>query len=111
MVSLVLESGGYRVATATDGADALARIDRDGEIALVLLDLMMPRMDGEQFLRNHRAGAHAHVPVVIMSGHGGAWQKFTELRADGYLRKPVDLDELLGAVGRFLDGESRLKMP
>jgi len=68
---------------------------------VILLDLMMPRMDGEEFLRHLRASAHAAIPVVVMSGHGAAHRKAGELSANGCLAKPIDLDELLATVRRF----------
>jgi CheY-like chemotaxis protein len=107
MVAMLLASAGYRVITARDGLDAMAQLQRDGRIALIVLDLMMPRMDGEQFLLTLRAGKHAHIPVVIMSGHGAAWEKARELCANGCLTKPVDLDDLMETVARLASSSAK----
>jgi CheY-like chemotaxis protein len=102
MLRMVLEGGGYQVATAKDGADALDHLNGGDLVGLILLDLMMPVLDGEQFLRAHRSSVRSDIPVVIVSGHGDARDIARTLGANGYLRKPVELDELLLTVGRFM---------
>ena len=101
MMSMALESRGYEVATARDGLDALQQVRSEAPPSLIVLDLMMPRMDGEQFLRTLRAGERERIPVVIMSGHITAESTARELHASGTLRKPVDLEELVRAVERY----------
>ena len=96
--TLVLESHGYRVAAAKDGLDALEMLESNGSPCVILLDLMMPRMDGEQFLKALRASDNAHIPVVLMSGHSEALHIASQLSADALLRKPVDMDILLKTV-------------
>lgn len=95
--ALALESNGYRVATAKDGLDAMETLKRNG-IGVILLDLMMPRMDGEQFLRALRAGANARIPVIIMTGDTTALEVARELSADALVQKPVDVDVLLKTI-------------
>ena len=102
IVRLSLEAGGYRVTTAVDGLEAWQHLSASTLPSLILLDLMMPRMDGEEFMKTLRASPQASIPVVIMSGHSAANEKAEELRANGYLIKPVDLAELLGTVRRTL---------
>jgi phosphoserine phosphatase RsbU/P len=102
LLMAVLQRGGFpNVGTAEDGVDALAKIEESAP-DLILLDLMMPRMDGEQFLQTLRASARASIPVVIVSGHTAATAKARELRADGCLAKPLELDDLLATVERFV---------
>jgi CheY-like chemotaxis protein len=100
--TLILQSKGYRVAAARDGLDALEILERIGGAGLILLDLMMPRMDGEQFLKRLRASDKAHIPVVLMSGHSAASEIARKVGADALLCKPVDLDILLKTVRKFL---------
>jgi len=100
--TLVLESHGYRVAAAKDGLDALEMLESNGSPCVILLDLMMPRMDGEQFLKALRASDKGHIPVVLMSGHSEASDMARELLADALLCKPVDLDVLLKTVGELI---------
>ena len=100
-----LESRGYRVAAATDGKTALAKLE-EVHPALVLLDVMMPGMDGWQVCRtikNHPD--FASVRVVMVTAKGGFEDKFEGMRsgADDYVVKPVDLAELAEKVRRNLD--------
>jgi CheY-like chemotaxis protein len=93
----VLESAGYSVVTAADGKDALACLANMDPPGLILLDLMMPIMSGQEFLvARRRHDALACVPVVIMS----AWRRDAERErgAQGFLAKPVDVDVLLRVV-------------
>src|SRR5215467_13475789 len=80
VLRLFLQIDGYRVTTATDGVDALEQLKKTCERpSLILLDLMMPRMDGEQFMKTLRAGPFADIPVVIMSGYREAGAKTRQL--------------------------------
>jgi CheY-like chemotaxis protein len=98
---LLLEADGYPVITASDGLDAQEKIAGHLHPALILLDLMMPRMDGEQFLGQLRATHDSSVPVVIMSGHGVLSEGAAHYAVQGSLTKPIDLDDLLNTVHRF----------
>jgi CheY-like chemotaxis protein len=102
MLRLVLEANGYRVATAADGLEAWEHLADNWQPALIILDLMMPRMDGEHFLKKLRASSQSGISVVVMSGQPGAIQKARELKADGSLIKPVELDDFLQTVERFI---------
>ncbi len=96
----ILEMSDYKVKTATNGAEALAQI-RSEQPAAVLLDLMMPVMDGWEFLRRCRCGPPcAGVPVAIMSAaHDAA--SATSLGAQAYLPKPFEIDAVLDVVDRL----------
>ncbi len=99
-----LESRGYVVAEASDGRAALAKVE-EIKPALVLLDVMMPGMDGWQVCRtikNHPD--HAAIKVVMVTAKGGFEDKFEGLRsgADDYVVKPVDFGDLLTKVERNL---------
>ena len=98
---LLLEADGYAVETARDGQDAWDQIQGHVRPALILLDLMMPRMDGEQFLGLLRAAHDSSVPVVIMSGHGASAEKAVQYAASACLAKPIDLDDLMDTVHRI----------
>jgi CheY-like chemotaxis protein len=94
----VLEEAGYCVSTAVNGRDA---IDRLSALApqLILLDLMMPVMNGVEFLAALRQHATlSATPVVVVS----AWPKEAQaVDAQGFLAKPVHLSALLSIVQRF----------
>ena len=95
----VLADAGYRVETAGNGALALDRLRRGGAPALVLLDLMMPVMDGWQ-LRGHMQADPAlrDIPVIVIT----ASREVRELPCAERLLKPVPFEDLLGAVARVL---------
>ena len=96
-LSLALEDEGYSVQTATNGQEALDKVRRDPPDA-ILLDLMMPTMDGWCFLTARRTlSARCQVPVLVMSAAGGSHMA-RELGAGGFLAKPFDLDAMLGKV-------------
>jgi CheY-like chemotaxis protein len=93
----ILEGEGYRVARARHGLEALERVEAERP-SLVLLDLMMPVMDGASFanaLRQRRM--ERPVPVVVISADGNP-QKAQAVGAQGYLAKPFDIDALLSQV-------------
>jgi len=95
---MILEASGYQVIEAADGAEGL-QLMRDHQPALVLLDLMMPGVDGFQFRALQRQEPRlSAIPVVVISGGGGVAEKAKELGVAGYLVKPFELHHLLAAV-------------
>ena len=92
MVKLALRSEGYEVATAANGAEALAAIDRRPPAAM-LLDIRMPVLDGRQVARRLREQGR-WVPTVVMTAEEAAEQECREIGADGCLPKPFSLDDL-----------------
>jgi two-component system chemotaxis response regulator CheY len=95
----VLESAGRTVVQAVDGLDALSKLEHLDRPCLILLDLLMPRMDGLEFL--HRLRQHPHAPefpVLVISAHGHAAAAEHYPGVLGTLRKPFDLVQLLSWV-------------
>jgi CheY-like chemotaxis protein len=101
VIKTFLEADGYCVNVANDGSEALRQLQNGGKPALIFLDLMMPRMDGEQFVKKLRRSKFAKTPVVILSGYSVAKEKADELGAVCCLMKPVEIDDLLNTVRRF----------
>jgi chemosensory pili system protein ChpA (sensor histidine kinase/response regulator) len=102
VTSIVLELRGYHVEVASDGVEALERLSHGTPPMVVLLDMMMPRLDGEGFVAAVREKpGMSDVPIVLLSGHQDARQKAVDLHAAGFLAKPFMLDELLAVVRRF----------
>lgn len=94
------------VTYARHGVEALEHIARDGEPALVLLDINMPVMDGLEFLDElGRRGMRERVPVVIVSTEDKEADilRGLEAGARGYLRKPFSPDELLSIIRQVVD--------
>jgi CheY-like chemotaxis protein len=102
-LALLLQIGGYTTAEAADGREALAYLRSHEPPRLVLLDLMMPVMDGWEFLRERRKDpALAAIPVVLFTAAGGleapaVWA----LGANDVLHKPANPDDLLATAGRY----------
>jgi len=102
-MSDTLEAEGYRVQLAEDGLDALAKLRAGGTRPnLILLDLMMPNMDGCGFCAAKRQDPElSSIPVVIVSADSRVSQKAAELGVAGSLAKPVRIAELVAAIERF----------
>lgn len=97
----VLEEEGYRVTTAGDGREALERLNEGPLPHLIVLDLMMPGMDGVQFRAEQiRRRAWSAIPLVVLSADAHTHEVARDLGARECLRKPVDLVDLLAAVQR-----------
>ncbi len=100
VIQTILELHGYRVLTARDGADALAQLRAGVRPSVIILDLIMPRMNGMQFRDEQtRDPALRTIPVVVLTGDGRVAAKAATLGVEG-LRKPVELHVLLDTVGR-----------
>ena len=100
----LLSAEGYEVRVATNGQEALDQLRACAQLpALILLDLMMPVKDGPAFreeqLRDVRL---AKVPVVIMTADAHIEEKQARMRAHAAIRKPFDVDLLLGILAQTL---------
>jgi CheY-like chemotaxis protein len=99
----VLEEAGYQVIEARDGREALAELRRTRP-GLVLLDVMMPDMDGYQFRAEQRATPDlADVPVVILSA-GRPPARGSELGSDRFVQKPITARQLIELVAEYIGG-------
>jgi two-component system cell cycle response regulator DivK len=102
----VLRATGYRTLEATTGAQALMLASEHGP-ALVLMDIRLPDMDGVEALSRLRMDQRtASIPVLAVTAQAmkGDSERFKEAGFDGYLSKPVDIDELLMIVGQHCGG-------
>jgi CheY-like chemotaxis protein len=105
MLARFLELEGFNVESAENGKLALERLGRGTHACVILLDLMMPVMDGWQFRQAQAQDeALANIPVIVVSAAGR--DRIERIDADAYLSKPVDLEELLGCVIQFCRPES-----
>jgi len=98
----VIEDEGYRVLTAKDGEAALDFL-RSGETpCMILLDLKMPGMDGKEFRNRQIADPRfAGIPVVGFTGAWNGQEAASRLALSSYLRKPVNLHQLLETVAHY----------
>jgi len=100
----LLQTHGYRVATAADGLEALQLLEEGHTPALLIVDVEMPDMDGMELLRRMRADARfQHLPVVMLTAHaaGPVSQKAIDMGAQAFLTKPYSPQELLAQVRRY----------
>lgn len=99
-----LADAGYEVLAAEDGLDALDVLRSEPAApGVILLDLMMPRMNGVQFQEEiARSDAWAQIPIVVISADSQGRARATEMGAKAYLRKPMRLNELYDTVARAL---------
>jgi len=95
----ILRREGYDVVAVGDGQEALEMVRRETP-ALILLDLMMPVMDGFEFrVRQMQDPALAGIPIIVLSGGWDVQRKAATLGASACLQKPVDPSRLLAMVG------------
>ena len=105
-MALLLRSAGYTTTEAADGRAALALLHQQAPLPrLIFLDLMMPVMDGWQFLRERRKEPRlAAVPVVLFTAAGGLdYSALGAMGANDVLAKPASPDELLAAAERYCE--------
>ncbi len=102
VVGLVLEQVGCHVRMAADGYQALQAVER-AMPDLIILDVMMPRMDGCTFADEFKAKHSAQTPIVLLSSEVDVERRALEIGAVGWLRKPFDFDKLVAVVNRFLN--------
>ena len=95
VLQVMLDLKGYRSAVASNGSEALAWLRLNQVPCLILLDLMMPVMNGWQFVEQSRAEGFGSVPIVLMTAFQVDLQLGIKLPI---LRKPIDFDELMRTV-------------
>ncbi len=104
-LSSVLERRGMEVLTATTGSEAIAILESTPGVAIVLMDIMMPEMDGYQTMQVIRAKASfRRLPIIALTAKAmkGDREKCLEAGASDYLAKPVNTEQLLSALRIWL---------
>lgn len=98
----LLNDSGYDVVCAENGREALEYLAGAPPPCVVLLDLMMPVMNGWEFRAEQSKNDRiSDIPVVVVTADGRADLKALALGVDDYLRKPIQIDRLLDVVGRY----------
>lgn len=98
-VAEVLRDAGYSVGEAANGTEALAYLRSGAGASVILLDILMPEMDGAQFrLEQLRDSSIAHIPIVVLTAHEKTHRALFAMSAAAVLRKPIGLDDLLTAL-------------
>jgi CheY-like chemotaxis protein len=105
-LSSVLERRGMRVLTATTGREAIALVESTPDLAIVLMDIMMPQMDGYQTIGAIREQPDfRRLPIIALTAKAmkGDREKCLEAGASDYIAKPVNTDQLLSLLRLWLN--------
>ena len=103
LIAQTLADEGYNVVTSGDGRSAID-LATTNPPALILLDLMMPKVSGWQIMSSLKASpVSAEIPVILLSASRDLKQIAQDLGASSYLAKPFDLDDLLIAVAKYVE--------
>jgi two-component system cell cycle response regulator DivK len=103
-LSAVLRAKGFRILSAMSAGEGLGMLSAVNDISVVLMDMMMPDMDGYEAiarLRNNETCASIPVIAVTAQAMPGDREKALEAGADAYISKPVDVDQLLLLLNRY----------
>ena len=98
-IELALKDEGYEVLAAEHGAAALAVLEAHAP-DLILLDMLMPVMDGYEFARKYQARSGPKAPIVVIAGTN-AGSRAAQIGAHAFLAKPFELSQLYDCVMRF----------
>ena len=103
LLELILRRAGYEVTIAEDGVDALEQF-REQPPELVLLDIMLPRLDGYEACSHIRQEFHSDIPVIMLSSLDSPldMERSREVGATDHIAKPFDKDHLLEVIANYL---------
>jgi len=103
-LTAVLKAKGFSCISATGALEGLNILATTKDIGVVLLDMMMPDMDGYEVLSRIKENSVNHPPIIAVTAQAmiGDREKCLDAGADGYIPKPIDLDILLTALNTYL---------
>lgn len=103
LLKIILKSKGYETDEAVDGQEALDKFDKPNKYKLILLDIMMPNVDGLEFIKYLRETSN--IPVIFISAFSDEKTQILAYNngADGYITKPFSRDFLISVVNRFYE--------
>ena len=100
-LKLTLKARGYQSETANSAEEAISILKKDGNIAVVLMDMMMPDTDGYKAISIIRGDLQiSHIPVIAVTAQAMQEdrQKCLDAGANDYIKKPIDVDQLIKAI-------------
>ncbi|OEU64946.1 MAG: hybrid sensor histidine kinase/response regulator [Desulfovibrio sp. S3730MH75] len=105
-ISHFLMEKGFALETAENGVEVLEMLESSGPFDVILMDVQMPEMDGLQATKRIRDAGN-DIPIVALTAYAmeGDREKFIECGMDDYASKPVNIDELVQIIGKFLPGQ------
>jgi CheY-like chemotaxis protein len=102
LVAMALSSKGYEVVNVGNGAAALERLGTS-QPAVILLDMLMPTMDGWAVAQAYKHLPEPHAPVIVMTAAHDAARRAAEIKASAYLAKPFHLADLYACIEHWAD--------
>jgi CheY-like chemotaxis protein len=104
-LSAVLKAKGYACITANSAAEAFLILQSEPAVGIVLLDMMMPEMDGYEAIKEMKRRGYTAFPIIAVTAQAmtGDREKCLAAGADAYLSKPVDVEKLLSLLNRYLN--------
>lgn len=102
----ILAARGYLCVSTTTADQGISMLQQDKAIAVVLMDMMMPDMDGYEAIASIKSDPGLeHIPIISVTAQAmqGDREKCLAAGADGYVRKPIDVDLLVGILDRYLN--------
>ena len=102
---LTLKAKGYQVLSSTSASEAMEILEGNKGVALILMDMMMPEMDGYETIKNIRQHEdYARLPIIAVTAKSmiGDREKCIQAGASDYISKPVDIDQLLSLLRVWL---------
>lgn len=106
-VGAVLRREGYNVISAANGEEALARLRSGLQPDLILLDMLMPVLDGWHFLQEIRAEGPSPIPIIVVTATVLSHQWAEDHGCCGFVRKPIESSSLLAEIRRCLATDKR----
>jgi two-component system cell cycle response regulator DivK len=104
-LTAVLKAKGYKCISAIGGEEGIELLKQDKEVAVVLMDMMMPGMDGYQAIAAmNNIPELQNIPVIAVTAQAmiGDRERCLKAGAAGYVSKPIDVDELTGLLKRYI---------
>src|SRR3989338_2616962 len=102
LLVLELETEGYQIYQAADGAEGF-RVAQEVQPDLIISDVVMPKMDGNQFLKKLRASVFGkNIPFIILTARGKMRDYFELVQVDGFIEKPFKPEEILKTIADIL---------
>ncbi|MEC5156916.1 response regulator [Chryseobacterium sp. MP_3.2] len=105
-LSAVLKSKKFQCVSALNAGAGLKILSNNNDIGIVLMDMMMPEMDGYEAIERMKKDEQTKkIPVIAITAQAmtGDREKCMEAGADGYISKPVDVDELMNLLNQLID--------
>ncbi|GCE11528.1 response regulator [Tengunoibacter tsumagoiensis] len=100
----LLEDEDYLVEVASDGEAALQKMESGLRPHLILLDLLMPRMDGMTFVQEIQNRNLRHsLPIILLSAHARSKEHLGKIHLDGFMNKPFDINALLALISTLIN--------